>query len=359
MASPWTRHRNVDGTPNTTRQSLNFSSFLDSSFSGRSQGRSSMAGQILEETAFHRVETFGLTIPVQIREALAARNIGTASQYTSAKLHESGWAWLVSGRKLFVWRFIPSQGSKSLYCKELPLPSTELYHTANLVTVLPSARAVDSSNAGSVAVMIVSPEGIVRYWPSLTHDSNCIEMSIDLAGHPSHSLTVFQFDQVCGSILLTSANELMMLIPSQKSILVHSLKASGGMFSTLGRRMTSFIFGAQQTASDETMTVRKVLISDFTRERSRILYVLSGNQLAQWEIQITSSNTIQEMLSYQCDCESMFSQAASQALQVSMETIDQLTVWCLDVCDTSDGIVILAAVALKGPSQTTFFYMFV
>ena len=40
----------------------------------RSQGRSSMAGQILEETAFHRVETFGLTIPVQIREALAARN---------------------------------------------------------------------------------------------------------------------------------------------------------------------------------------------------------------------------------------------------------------------------------------------
>ena len=25
------------------------------------------------------------------------------------------------------------------------------------------------------------------------------------------------------------------------------------MFSTLGRRMTSFIFGAQQTASDETM----------------------------------------------------------------------------------------------------------
>lgn len=32
----------------------------------------------------------------------------------------------------------------------------------------------------------------------------------------------------------------------------------------------------------------------------RMLYVLSGNRLAKWEIQLTSSNTIQEQVCFQC-----------------------------------------------------------
>lgn len=72
------------------------------------------------------------------------------------------------------------------------MPSTELYHTAQLVTVLPTNRSLDISNAGSIAVMMVSPEGVVKYWPSLAQDSNCIELDLDLSGHPSHALTPFQ-----------------------------------------------------------------------------------------------------------------------------------------------------------------------
>ncbi|XP_031561013.1 nuclear pore complex protein Nup133-like [Actinia tenebrosa] len=361
MSSPWTKYpvnksvgRNVDGTPTTPRQTLNYSSFLDSSMTGRSQGRSSVAGKLLEETPYHRVETFGLTIPVQIREALALKNKSSVLQYTNVKLHESGWAWLVSGRKLYVWRFIPSPGSKSLYCKELLLPPTNLYHSANLVTILPSTWGADINNPGSAAIMMVSPEGVVRYWPSLAHDSNSIEVNTELSGHPCHSLTPFQ---PCGCVLMTTTNELMLLMPSQKSIMIHPLKVSGGVFSILGRRVSSLIFGSQQ-AAEQTTTVHKVLVSDFTRDNSRMLYVLSSNQLAKWEIQLTSSNTIQEKLVYQCDCEAMFTKAASQGLHVSLETIDQLTVWCLDVCNTGEGIDILAAVALKGQVKTSLFYMF-
>lgn len=31
---------------------------------------------------------------------------------TTVRIDQSGWAWLVSGRKLFIWRFIPAAGTK-------------------------------------------------------------------------------------------------------------------------------------------------------------------------------------------------------------------------------------------------------
>jgi len=33
-------------------------------------------------------------------------------QHTSIKIDQSGWAWLVSGRNLFIWRFMSAAGTK-------------------------------------------------------------------------------------------------------------------------------------------------------------------------------------------------------------------------------------------------------
>ena len=73
----------------------------------------------------------------------------------SIKLHESGWAWLVAGNKLFLWKFSTMQLSVSVYvvlsmvslwqyywyhlqahCQQLPLPPSGVasWH-AELVTV--------------------------------------------------------------------------------------------------------------------------------------------------------------------------------------------------------------------------------
>jgi len=40
--------------------------------------------------------------------------------------------------------------------------------------------------------MAVSPEGMVRYWPSLIHGSSAIDLDTDLIGSQCHSLTAFQ-----------------------------------------------------------------------------------------------------------------------------------------------------------------------
>lgn len=84
------------------------------------------------------------------------------------------------------------------------MPSTELYHTAELVTVLPATRPLDISNPGSIAVMMVSPEGVVRYWPCPVQDTNCVELNLDLSGHPSRSLTAFQ---VCKIVVFEGRTE--------------------------------------------------------------------------------------------------------------------------------------------------------
>lgn len=71
------------------------------------------------------------------------------------------------------------------------LPASELYHTADLVCVMNSCDD-ESSDMSGISVMAVSPEGMVRYWPSLIHGSSSIDMDADLIGSQCHSLTAFQ-----------------------------------------------------------------------------------------------------------------------------------------------------------------------
>ena len=71
------------------------------------------------------------------------------------------------------------------------LPASELHHTAHLVSVMSSCDD-ESSDMSGVSVMAVSPEGMVRYWPSLIHGSSTIDLDTDLIGSQCHLLTAFQ-----------------------------------------------------------------------------------------------------------------------------------------------------------------------
>ena len=81
----------------------------------------------------------------------------------SVALSPNGWAWLVHGRRLVVWRYAKSNTHKpfSANCRELTLPPSDLAHNAKLVNVF----ATNQNQTPSC--IAVSPEGIVRYWPSI------------------------------------------------------------------------------------------------------------------------------------------------------------------------------------------------
>ena len=76
---------------------------------------------------------------------------------------------------------------QGVFHKELMLPPSELYHLADLVCVMSC-----SGDVSGVSVMAVSPEGLVRYWPSIAHDSAAVDMETDLIGSQCHSITAFQ-----------------------------------------------------------------------------------------------------------------------------------------------------------------------
>lgn len=75
----------------------------------------------------------------------------------SVSLSADGWAWLVHGRRLVVWRYKMSTGQRSLNvaCRELTLPASDVAHHARLVNVFawhenhtPSCLAVSPEGKG-------------------------------------------------------------------------------------------------------------------------------------------------------------------------------------------------------------------
>ena len=85
--------------------------------------RSQRAEQALEETAHHVVKALNSPVPVQVQEALRGDLAGELLVYlsrrrirltiflaaVSVKLHVSGWAWLVRGNRVLLWRYTPVQ----------------------------------------------------------------------------------------------------------------------------------------------------------------------------------------------------------------------------------------------------------
>ena len=89
----------------------------------------------------------------------------TESSDVSVCISPNGWAWLVHGRRLVIWRYTrgnlysasssgrSSFASVSANCRELTLPPSDLSHNAKLVNVF----AVNENQTPSC--IAVSPEG--------------------------------------------------------------------------------------------------------------------------------------------------------------------------------------------------------
>ncbi|KAH7942252.1 hypothetical protein HPB49_022305 [Dermacentor silvarum] len=214
--------------------------------------------QVLEETADHVVELFGNILPVLVSEALVDAEPGTD---ISARISSCGWAWLVCGRKLFVWQY--KQGSRNRSCRMLTLPPSDLAHRADLVCVLLRDELAP-------AALAVAPAGILRYWPNIAHEGSSTDALADLQGEECYSLTN---TQPIGCILATTTSSLMLVTPSvvdgQTALLIKPLKAPQGLLAGIGRRVSSFIFGAMPSQSSEARHLVKVLVEPTDEEEEK------------------------------------------------------------------------------------------
>ncbi|KAL5008238.1 hypothetical protein ScPMuIL_013819 [Solemya velum] len=311
-------------TPQSRRTSMGF---------GKTPGnRSLQTSQVLEETGQHRIESFGTPLPVLITEALTLADKNTE---VTVKINPSGWAWLVGGRKLFVWRYKPGNISRSVLCKELTLPPSDLAHNASRVCVI-----TNSSDSQSASCVAVSPEGVVRYWPNIAYESSSVEISAELKGEECHSVINFA---PFGCLLATTTSFLALLspVPGQNTLTCHPLKAAQGMFAGIGRRMSSFIFGAApSSASGAPLQAIIAGEEEEDGEEERGFYVLSGNFLQRWNV----SSGFAEKLLYQIDVDRMFREGMARKIweQDSIQ-MTQLKTWLLDVQLLYDGVMVLGA----------------
>ncbi|XP_041351939.1 nuclear pore complex protein Nup133-like [Gigantopelta aegis] len=310
-------------TPQSRRPSL--SQFTG----GRSQisANRSQSSQLLDDSSLHRVDNYGVSLPVLITEALT---LADRSTEITVCFDPSGWAWMVGGRKLFVWRYKPTVTTRGVQCKELMLPSSDLAHSAERVCIIPNIG--DSQMASCVAV---SPEGVVRYWPNIAYESSTAEISAELKGEECACVVNFE---PFGVLLATTTSSLILLLtaPGQNTISCQPLKSSQGMFAGIGRRMSSFIFGASPLQT--TGATLQALVPGFVDEDSRPFFVLSGTVLQKWEI----SEECPEKLLYQVDIGRLFRDALARKVwnQDSVQ-MAQLRTWLLDMKITRNGVMIL------------------
>lgn len=67
---------------------------------------------------------------------------------------------------------------QTLPCKELSLPPTESTHIAELIVVVD--RSGEHLHNVGAACIAVSPEGVVRYWANVAHDTTYVEVDADV-----------------------------------------------------------------------------------------------------------------------------------------------------------------------------------
>uniref|UniRef100_A0A671TPE8 Nuclear pore complex protein Nup133 n=1 Tax=Sparus aurata TaxID=8175 RepID=A0A671TPE8_SPAAU len=278
------------------------------------------------ESINYDVQTFGSSLPVKVMEALT---MADADDQISVKVNESGWAWMVCGEKLIIWKICQTAVAKLSVCKELQLPSSEYNYTADLVAVT-SAAPLESAGVQSISVLAVAVEGTARLWPSLAKEGNYTETDVDLG-----DLCNFVIAVRGGSFILSSEKNRLLRasVDSSGKLQYRALLQGQGMLSGIGRRVSS-LFGILAPPANDT------LHSVLWVGGASCLYTLTSSSLSKWELDDSYEHQI---LSW--DAQRALTESIADAIWGSESNYEEMkegaNVTYLDMKLT--GLVVLAA----------------
>ncbi|XP_076054579.1 nuclear pore complex protein Nup133 isoform X2 [Oratosquilla oratoria] len=302
--------------------------------------RSFQGSQLIEGSGQYHMESYGSSLPALVMEVLAYADRNTEM---SAQLDPSGWAWLVCGRRLLIWRYRP-EGEKRLantQFRELTLPPSDLAHRAQLVTVYASSENQVPS------CIAVSPEGFVRYWPSIAHEGSYHEVSTELQGQECDSVLFLGCSLGC--FLATTTSTTLLIQPGssglggQQSVHVRLLKVPAGWLGGMSKRVSSLVFGSMPTQAPEARFVRAVGIPGAKSGEHWIL-VLSAHFLQKWHVEVGES----DKLLYQCNVEKYIREGfVDHVWGRERATAPQLRVWLVDMQPTAISSVMILTAAVN------------
>lgn len=228
----------------------------------------------------------------------------------------------------------------------LMLPPSDLSHRADLACIL-------LRDGLAPAALAVSPAGILRYWPNIAHEGSSTDVLADLQGEECCSLTDLQ---PIGCVLATTTSSLMLVTPTtvegQTTLVFKTLQAPQGILAGIGRRVSSFIFGAMPSQSSEVRHLVKVLAEPMEDEDEKYLYVLMRNSVQKWYLEDGSP----EKLCCECDLDRLMKEQFHEALWSREDTFPRhLKAWCIDMQLTTNGVTVLMAALNPHVSQQLHF----
>uniref|UniRef100_A0A7N6AKW0 Nuclear pore complex protein Nup133 n=1 Tax=Anabas testudineus TaxID=64144 RepID=A0A7N6AKW0_ANATE len=280
------------------------------------------------ETVSYDVQTFGSSLPVKVMEALT---MADADDQISVKVNESGWAWMVCGERLIIWKICQTAVAKLSVCKELQLPSSEYNYTADLVAVT-SAAPLETAPVQSISVLAVAAEGTVRFWPSLAQEGNYTETDVDLG-----DLCNFVVAVRGGNFVLSSAKNRLLRVSADSSgkLQCRALQQGQGMLSGIGRRVSS-LFGILSPPPNDA------LHSMLWVGGTSCLYTLTSSSLSKWEVDDSWEH---QVLSW--DARRALTDSIADAIWGSESNYEEMkegvNVAYLDMKLSQAGLVVLAA----------------
>ncbi|XP_029114625.1 nuclear pore complex protein Nup133 [Scleropages formosus] len=270
------RKMNVTATP----AALLLSPARRSSLTARAATPTRVQSQTPAESVNFDVQTFGSSLPVKVMEALTMADV--TSDQISVKVEESGWAWMVCGERLIIWKISQTAVAKLSVCKDLQLSASQFMYSADLIAIS-SSNPLETAPIQSVSVMAVSPEGTVRYWPSLAHETMYAECVADLGGNFCNFLKPVKGNSF---VLSSCKSQLLRLgVDSSGKLQQRPLQQGQGVLSGIGRRVST-LFGILAPPVDS------VLYSLLWDQENGCLYSLTSCTLSKWEVDETSEHQI-------------------------------------------------------------------
>uniref|UniRef100_A0A8C1NED1 Nucleoporin 133 n=1 Tax=Cyprinus carpio TaxID=7962 RepID=A0A8C1NED1_CYPCA len=291
------------------------------------------------------IQTFGSSLPVKVMEALTMADV---DDQISVKVEASGWAWMVCGEQLIIWKVSQTSVAKLSVCKDLQLPSSEFAYSADLISIT-SSRPLDSAPIQSVSALAVSPDGSARFWPSLAHDGTYTETSLDFAGNVCNYVAAVKG----GSFIVSSyRGHLLRLTPDSSGKLQQRPVQQGqGMLSGIGRRVSS-LFGIRGQPADITVSTVCSL------EETGCLYSLSSCGLSKWEV---DENSETQVLSWSTN--QIITDSITDAIWDSESNYSEIkkgvNVSYLDMQYSKAGLVVLAAAWHPGDTPCVAYFCLV
>uniref|UniRef100_A0A8C6ZRM5 Nucleoporin 133 n=1 Tax=Nothoprocta perdicaria TaxID=30464 RepID=A0A8C6ZRM5_NOTPE len=295
------------------------------------------------DTINYDVKAFGSSLPVKVMEALKKAD---ADDQLTVQVDESGWAWLVHKERLIIWKIGQSPVAKLALCKELQLPPSDFQWSSSLAAISFLGSSGEAPSLQSLAIMVATSEGTIRYWPNLVHEASYMETFTDFGGALCSFLTAVKG----GSFILSSfRGQLVRLIPDGSGkIQQHALPQGQGMFSGIGRKVSSLL-GILSPGNDASIS------SVLWDKEGSSFYMLTSSNLNKWEIEDSSERYV-----FSWDISRILKEHISDAIWGSESNYEDIkggvNIQYMDLQQNRDGLVILAAAWHPGDRPCLVYY---